>query len=46
MLGTTIPNAVSAGQPSGDSWAAALTALDSYDPYRVFSNAFLNAFMP
>jgi FAD/FMN-containing dehydrogenase len=46
MLGTTIPNAVSAGQPPGDSWGAALTALDSYDPHRVFSNAFLNAFMP
>lgn len=46
MLGTTIPNAVSAGQPPGDSWGAALATLDSYDPHRVFSNVFLNTFMP
>jgi FAD/FMN-containing dehydrogenase len=46
MLGTTIPNAITAGQASGDGWAAAVATLDSYDPYRVFSNAFLNGFMP
>ncbi len=46
MLTSTIPNAISAGQDPGDSWATALATLDSYDPYRVFSNTFLNSFMP
>ena len=46
MLASTIPNAISAGQEPGDSWNAALATLDSYDPYKVFSNAFLSAFMP
>ena len=45
MLASTIPNAISAGQETGDSWNAALATLDSYDPYKVFSNAFLSAFM-
>ena len=45
MLASTIPNAISAGQEAGDSWNAALATLDSYDPYKVFSNAFLSAFM-
>ncbi len=45
MLASTIPNAISAGQEPGDSWNAALATLDSYDPYKVFSNAFLSAFM-
>jgi len=45
MLANTIPNAISAGQEPGDSWNAALATLDSYDPYKVFSNAFLSAFM-
>jgi FAD/FMN-containing dehydrogenase len=46
MLGTTIPNAVNAGQSAGDNWNSALATLDAYDPHRVFSNAFLNKFMP
>jgi hypothetical protein len=46
MLTSTIPNAISAGQDPGESWASVLATLDSYDPYRVFSNAFLNSFMP
>jgi FAD/FMN-containing dehydrogenase len=45
MLNTTIPNAINAGQPIGDGWTAALATLDTYDPYRVFSNAFLNSLM-
>ncbi len=46
MLTNTIPTAVSAGQAAGDNWDTALATLDSYDPYRVFSNTFLNSFMP
>jgi FAD/FMN-containing dehydrogenase len=45
MLSSTIPNAISAGQQPGDGWTAALATLDSCDPYKVFSNAFLNVFM-
>ena len=46
MLGTTIPAAINAGQSAGNNWTSALGTLDTYDPYRVFSNAFLNLFMP
>ena len=46
MLGTTIPAAINAGQSAGANWTAALATLDTYDPYRVFSNAFLKGFMP
>ncbi len=46
VLNTTIPNAINAGQNAGDDWISALMTLDSYDPYRVFSNAFLDVFMP
>jgi FAD/FMN-containing dehydrogenase len=45
MLGTTIPAAINAGQRAGDNWTSALAALDSYDPHKVFSNAFLSSFM-
>jgi FAD/FMN-containing dehydrogenase len=45
MLGTTIPAAINAGQSAGDNWTSALAALDSYDPHKVFSNAFLSSFM-
>jgi FAD/FMN-containing dehydrogenase len=45
MLGTTIPAAINAGQSVGDNWTSALAALDTYDPHKVFSNAFLNSFM-
>ena len=45
MLSTTIPAAINAGQSVGDNWTSALAALDTYDPHRVFSNAFLNSFM-
>ena len=45
MLNTTIPNAINAGQQRGDNWNTALATLDTYDPYKVFSNAFLNSFM-
>ncbi len=46
MLTSTIPNAINAGQNAGDNWNTALATLDSYDPYKVFSNTFLNSFMP
>jgi FAD/FMN-containing dehydrogenase len=46
MLTSTIPNAISAGQVSGDNWTTAVSGLDSYDPFRVFSNQFLDSFMP
>lgn len=46
MLSSTIPDAIDAGQSAGDNWNSALATLDAYDPYRVFSNAFLNTFMP
>lgn len=46
ILGTTIPNAYTQGQASGDGWSAALATLDSYDPHRIFSNSFLDSFMP
>jgi FAD/FMN-containing dehydrogenase len=46
MLGTTIPGTLRIGQGAGDNWDAALSSLDTYDPYRVFSNAFLDTFMP
>ena len=45
MLSATIPNAINAGQPVGDNWNAALATLDTYDPHKVFSNAFLSSFM-
>jgi FAD/FMN-containing dehydrogenase len=44
-LGATIPAAFSAGQASGDGWAAAVSILKSYDPAGVFSNPFLDTLM-
>ena len=46
MLGTTIPNSLRTGYSTGDNWDAALSTLDTYDPYRVFSNPFLDSFLP
>jgi FAD/FMN-containing dehydrogenase len=46
MLTSTIPNALRIGQSVGDNWDSALASLDTYDPHRVFSNAFLDSFMP
>jgi len=45
ILGSTVPAAVSAGQASGDGWAAAVSILKSYDPNSVFSNPFLDTLM-
>jgi FAD/FMN-containing dehydrogenase len=46
MLGTTIPDTLRVGQRVGDNWDAAVSTLDAHDPHRVFSNAFLDSFMP
>ena len=46
MLKSTIPNAYRAGQAAGDNWDAALSALDAYDPHRIFANAFLDTLLP
>ena len=45
MLNTTIPSAINAGQQADDNWNSALATLDTYDPHKVFSNAFLSSFM-
>jgi hypothetical protein len=37
---------VRAGLPKTSNWDAALAALDSYDPHRVFSNTFLDTLLP
>ncbi len=42
ILGSTIPAAVSAGQPSDDGWSTAVSILTSYDPNSVFSSPFLD----
>jgi FAD/FMN-containing dehydrogenase len=44
-LSATIPAAVSAGQASGDGWAAAVSILAGYDPGAVFSNPFLDTLL-
>jgi FAD/FMN-containing dehydrogenase len=44
-LSSTIPAAVSAGQASGDGWAAAVSILSRYDPGAVFSNPFLDTLL-
>ncbi|GAA4616278.1 cholesterol oxidase substrate-binding domain-containing protein [Actinoallomurus liliacearum] len=46
MLTSTIRNAVNAGQAAGDGFDAARTTLNGYDPYRVFSNTFLDTLLP
>ncbi len=46
MLKSTIPTAYRAGQAVGDNWDAALSALDAYDPRRIFTNAFLDTLLP
>jgi FAD/FMN-containing dehydrogenase len=34
------------GQPSGDNWDTAKATLNKYDPHRIFSNPFLDTFLP
>jgi FAD/FMN-containing dehydrogenase len=44
VIGTTIPATFNAGPDP--SWNSALTTLDSLDPHRVFTNAFLDTLAP
>ncbi len=46
MIGTTIPNALRAGQAVGDNWDSALALLDTYDPYRLFAAPVHDVLMP
>lgn len=46
VISTTVPDAYRAGQAAGDTWDAALATLDTFDPHRIFSNAFLDALLP
>ncbi len=46
MIGTTVPAAIDAGQAAGTKFADARAALDAYDPSRIFSNSFLDTFLP
>ena len=46
VLTSTIPNAYRVGQVAGDDWDAAIRALDTYDPHRIFANAFLDILLP
>lgn len=45
ILSTNIPQAVSAGQASGDDWNGAISILNSYDPAKVFSSPFLDTLL-
>jgi FAD/FMN-containing dehydrogenase len=46
LLGTTYPNALRAGQPTGDNWDTARATLNAYDPHRIFSNPFIDTLLP
>ena len=46
VIGTTIPNAMRAGQAAGDNFDTARGTLNRYDPSRVFSNSFLDELLP
>jgi FAD/FMN-containing dehydrogenase len=45
MLTSVIPAAINAGQ-AGSNFAAAAAAFDTADPYRIFSNSFLDTLLP
>jgi hypothetical protein len=45
MLTSTIPAAINAGQ-SQDNFQVAAAAFDAADPYRIFSNSFLDTLLP
>ncbi len=46
ILGTTIPQLHTEGRPADGDWAWSLGVLDALDPHRVFTNGFLDAFLP
>ncbi|HTX85000.1 MAG TPA: cholesterol oxidase substrate-binding domain-containing protein [Streptosporangiaceae bacterium] len=45
MFTQTIPAALDAGQP-GSNFATTAAAFDAADPYRIFSNTFLDTLLP
>lgn len=45
-LTSTIPATFRAGYPSSENWDSARARLNSLDPHRVFSNAFIDQFLP
>ncbi|MDI2125134.1 cholesterol oxidase substrate-binding domain-containing protein [Yinghuangia seranimata] len=45
ILGTTVPNMYRTGVPAGSNWDSAVSAFNQYDPYKVFSNGFLNGLL-
>jgi FAD/FMN-containing dehydrogenase len=46
LLTTGIPALHNAGRPADGNWDWAVATLDAHDPHRVFSNPFLDGFMP
>jgi len=46
VLKSVVPDAYRDGQMLGDDWDAALETLDRLDPYRIYTNAFLDRLTP
>ena len=46
MLSSTIPAMYRAGQPANDNWDTARSVLNAYDPFRLFSNGFVDRLLP
>jgi FAD/FMN-containing dehydrogenase len=46
ILTSTIRTAMNAGQPASDNFDTARAALNAADPYRIFSNPFLDVLLP
>lgn len=46
LLAETIPESLSMGQAVDDGFRAAIEQLDALDPFRIFSTAFLDRFLP
>jgi hypothetical protein len=46
ILTETFPNTWRDGYPSEANWDSAVTAFNSYDPHRVFTNSFLDRLFP
>jgi FAD/FMN-containing dehydrogenase len=46
VLGNRIPAAYKSGYPNNDNFDSARAILNSYDPYRIFSNPFLDTLLP
>lgn len=46
MIGSTIPNLYSEGQPSRATWNTARNTLNRHDPHRIFSSTLLDCLLP